>query len=32
MDKRGEVVHKKGRLGRRMDEKIVSELDLASGW
>ena len=32
MNRRGEVIHKKGWLGRRLDEKIISKLDLAPGW
>lgn len=32
MDKKGEVIHKKGQLSRQMDEKIITELELASGW
>lgn len=32
MDKKGKVIHKKGRLDRSTDEKIISELELASGW
>ena len=32
MDKKGMVIRKKGRLGHRIDGKIITKLDLAPGW
>ena len=32
MDRKGEIIRKKDLMGHRMDEKIITELELASGW